>query len=54
MKNKKVIKNGFYTLWISVTFFSCETVEDVDLPRNEKPVVNFTTSLAILTENGST
>lgn len=51
---KNIIKNGFCALLVSATFFSCETVEEVVLPRNEKPVVNFTTSSATVAESGST
>lgn len=51
---KKIIKLGISLLLISLVFVSCETVEDVNLDRSEKPIVNITsTSVTVMGETTS-
>jgi hypothetical protein len=52
---KKYIKSGIFLLFFTPLFLSCETVEDVVLPRNEKPLVNITTTnVSVMGETIST
>ena len=50
---KNILKNGFCALLVTASFLSCETVDDVVLPRNTKPTVNLTTTSVSISEDGS-
>ncbi len=50
---KNILKTGIFLLLTSPLFLSCETVEDVVLPRNDKSTVNLSTTSVTVTEGGS-
>jgi hypothetical protein len=49
----KILKTGISLLLFTPLFLSCETVEDVDLPRSEKPTVDISTTSVSVLEGGS-
>jgi hypothetical protein len=49
----KILKTGISLLLFTPIFLSCETVEDVDLPRNDKPTVDISTTSVSVLEGGS-
>lgn len=49
----KILKTGISLLLFTPLFLSCETVDEVTLPLNEKPTVNVSTSSVTVTEGGS-
>lgn len=52
---KNILKTGLFLLLFTPLFVGCETVEDVVLPRNEKPLVNITTTdVSVMGETNST
>lgn len=51
---KKYIKIGLTLLLFASAFVSCDSVEDVNLPRNEKPTVNLDNSSLTVNEGSTT
>ena len=51
---KKNIKIGLTLLLFASAFVSCDSVEEVNLPRNEKPTVNLDASSLTVIEGGTT
>jgi hypothetical protein len=49
----KILKSGISLLFFAPLFLSCETVEDVVLPRNEKSAVDISTTTVTVTEGES-
>lgn len=50
---KNILKAGVALLLFTPFFLSCETVEEVVLPRSEKPTVDISTTSVSVTEGGS-